>query len=247
MQRVWQYGLKLLLRLLPNRCIACRQSSLNDEQGICAVCLQSGIYQQPVCLGCGINVAEPGECNFLPYCGGCQKLEPIKIIAPCSYHDGLGTWIAAMKYQKQFAVLKALSAELAKKVLELQQQPWSQLPQAIVPVPLHPNRLKQRNYNQAWLIASQLSQLLDLPLIDDALIRIKDTQAQAGLDGKQRRKNINEAFNLNDGFAYQRIALVDDVVTTGTTVNEIAQCFQRQNIDVQVWCLARAEAPDIRI
>ena len=96
---------------------------------------------------------------------------------------------------------------------------------AIVPVPLHQNRLKTRGYNQAWLIADRLSQQLQLPLIDDALMRIKDTPAQAGLDGKQRRRNIEHAFQLAENFPYQRIALVDDVVTTGTTVNEIAKCF----------------------
>ncbi len=176
-----------------------------------------------------------------PFCGQCQKARPLKVIAPCGYHNGLGTWIAAIKYQREFAVLNALSSALVKTITEIRQQPWCHLPQVIIPVPLHANRLKTRGYNQAWLIADALSRQLRLPLIDDALVRIKDTPAQAGLDGKQRRRNIEQAFQLSGDFPYQRIALVDDVVTTGTTVNEIAKCFQKRHIDVQVWCLARAE------
>ena len=244
-QKVWLTGFKLLLRLLPNRCISCRQHLLKDEQGICDVCLQSGLYQQSVCLGCGLEMGEPGEATLRPFCGQCQDSQPLKVIAPCSYHNGLGTWIAAIKYQREFAVLNALNSALVKTISDIHQQPWITLPQAIVPVPLHQNRLKTRGYNQAWLIADRLSQQLQLPLIDDALIRIKDTPAQAGLDGKQRRRNIEHAFQLAENFPYQRIALVDDVVTTGTTVNEIAKCFHQRHIDVQVWCLARAEAPEI--
>ena len=242
----WQQGLKSLLTLLPNRCIVCRQNLSKCEQGICHVCLRSGLYQQAVCLGCGIEIAEPGESINRPFCGGCQSTQPLQVIAACSYHGGLGTWIAAIKYQRQFALLDALTSALAQNIQHINQQPWSSAPQAIVPVPLHANRLKHRGYNQAWLIAHALSQQLQLPLIDDALIRVKDTPAQAGLDGKQRRKNIAQAFQLQGDFPYQRIALVDDVVTTGTTVNEIAKCFHQQQIGVQIWCLARAEAPEIQ-
>lgn len=242
---MWKRGLKLLLRLLPNRCISCRQNLQQDEQGICQICLQAGLYQQPVCLGCGTVTGEPGEEFVYPFCGACQMDSPLKVIAPCSYHDGLGAWVAAIKYQREFAVLDALSCVLAKRIIELNQQDWFSMPQAIVPVPLHQNRLKSRGYNQAWLIAKALSQLLQLPVVDAWLVRVKDTPAQAGLDGKQRRKNIKQAFDLLEGFPFQRVALVDDVVTTGTTVNEIEKCFQSQFIDVQVWCLARAEAPNL--
>ncbi len=245
MQRAWQRGLNSLFGLLPNRCIACRQSVAKGEQGICQVCLQAGLYQQVVCLGCSKPIAEPGEEQIRPYCGTCQNLEPIKIISPCRYHDGLGRWVAAMKYQREFAVLEALCTALHHRVEALRLQHWYQLPQAIVPVPLHRNRLTSRGFNQAWLIADNISKLSTLPLIDDQLIRIKDTPAQAGLDGKQRRSNIEQAFELKANFPYQRIALIDDVVTTGTTINEIAQCFQQQYVDVQVWCLASAEAPSI--
>ncbi|MGB0893059.1 MAG: ComF family protein [Parashewanella sp.] len=229
-----------LVASLPNRCIACHQGLSVTESGICRICLSDGLYQQSICLGCGRSMS-----IVQAYCGGCQADEPIKVIAPCSYHQGLGAWIAAMKYQRQLAILQPLSAALHQRVLLLIQQELITMPQAIVAVPLHSKRLRQRGFNQAWLIAQALSELTGLPLVDDKLIRTVNTQSQAGLDGKQRRDNLSQAFELEDGFPYQRIALVDDVVTTGTTVNEITRLFSKQFVHVQVWCLARAEAPNL--
>jgi predicted amidophosphoribosyltransferase len=99
-----------------------------------------------------------------------------------------------------------------------------------------------------------MSLILDIPLDDSLLIRVIDTASQAGLNGKQRRKNCHQAFALNEKadayqqlhLPYQHVAIIDDVVTTGTTVNEIAALFATRHIACQVWCLARAEAPNLR-
>lgn len=138
-----------------------------------------------------------------------------------------------------------LCRALVARINHLEQLGLLTLPQAIVPVPLHPKRLQQRGFNQAWLIAHELSQRLQLPLVDQGLTRRQDTRPQAGLNGAQRRRNLQDAFMLDDDFAYQRIALVDDVVTTGTTVAEIARLFEARYVHVQIWCLARAEAPGL--
>lgn len=82
-------------------------------------------------------------------------------------------------------------------------------------------------------------------MLPDALERLSDTPPQAGLTGKQRRRNLAGAFRLSDEFDFQRVALIDDVVTTGTTAKEIAKLFEVRYIQVQVWCLARAEAPHL--
>ncbi|MGL5361218.1 MAG: ComF family protein [Shewanella sp.] len=225
---------------LPNRCLLCHQSIGAPATGICAVCLQASLYHGPICLGCGKSMVLE-----LDYCGECQRRSPRKIIAPCSYHQGLGPWVAAIKYQGQLAALPVLCRALAARIRELEQRGLCNLPQALVPVPLHPNRLRARGFNQAWLIAKELSQLLQLPLVSDGLTRQQDTRPQAGLSGAQRRRNLHQAFVLDDDFSYQRIALVDDVVTTGTTVAEIASLFEARYVQVQVWCLARAEAPGL--
>ncbi|MCT7942235.1 ComF family protein [Shewanella holmiensis] len=250
-----------LRRSLPNRCLLCQQRI--DQQGyqqtfpqrmltgICQTCLVSGLYQTEVCLGCAKPLTLLQE-----YCGRCMVSLPIKVIAPCSYHQGLGHLVSAIKYQRQMAALNVLSQQLAYRIQQLVNYGLIDLPQVIIPVPLHTNRLRQRGFNQAWLIAKQLSDLLDIPMDDEYIFRCQDTTPQAGLDGKQRRDNCHQAFALkvqqqplNTGGTlapYQHVAIVDDVVTTGTTVNEIAILLKQHHIATQAWCLARAEAPELR-
>ncbi|MCL1118017.1 ComF family protein [Shewanella aestuarii] len=246
---------------LPNRCLLCQQRI--EQQGyqqsfpnrvltgICQTCLVSGLYQTEVCLGCAKPLTRLQE-----FCGQCMASLPIKVIAPCSYHQGFGPLVSAIKYHRQMAALNVLSQQLAYRIQQLVNYGLIDLPQVIIPVPLHANRLGQRGFNQAWLIAKQLSELLDIPMDDQFIFRCQDTSPQAGLDGKQRRDNCHQAFalkaqqqyfNAKGSIArYQHVALVDDVVTTGTTINEIALLLKQHQIASQAWCLARAEAPELR-
>ncbi len=182
----------------------------------------------------------------MAFCGHCMASTPLTVIAPCSYHDGLGHWVGQIKYQAQFSVIDVLVDALVQRILYLEYLGFIQLPQVLIAVPLHNKRLRQRGFNQAWLIAQALSKRLDIPLVDNMLFRVRETRPQAGLSGKLRRKNLKGAFELSSEFCWQRVALIDDVVTTGTTVDEIASLLQRQHTQVQVWCLARAEAPESR-
>lgn len=182
----------------------------------------------------------------MAFCGHCLTSNSLRVIAPCSYHQGLGHWIGQIKYQAQFAVIDVLVDALVQRILYLEYLGFIQLPQVLIAVPLHKKRLQQRGFNQAWLIAQALAKRLGIPLVDNMLIRVRDTQSQAGLSGKRRRKNLKGAFVLSSEFNWQRVALIDDVVTTGTTVDEIVKLLQQRHTQVQVWCLARAEAPIIR-
>ncbi len=179
------------------------------------------------------------------YCGGCMTGQPLKVVAPASYHQGLGETVAAIKYQGQLAGLTPLVQALVRRIRLLAEAEVISLPQVLLPVPLHPRRLRERGFNQAFVIASELGRALELPVLPDVLERLSDTPPQAGLTGKQRRRNLTGAFSLIEGFDHQRVALIDDVVTTGTTAKEIAKLFEARYIQVQVWCLARAEAPQL--
>ncbi|MCH1921170.1 ComF family protein [Shewanella sp. A3A] len=236
----WQRCRALLAASLPNRCLLCHQTIPAPQRGICASCLGSSIYQTDVCLGCGKPLTLVAD-----YCGSCMTHQPLKVIAPSSYHSMLGPLIPAIKYQAQFAALPALTSALVARIQYLLAAGLLELPQVILPVPLHPQRLAHRGYNQAWLIAQRLAQQLQLPLDDQLLRRVSNTPAQAQLSGKQRRQNLAGAFALARPSPYQRIALVDDVVTTGSTVNEIARLLRASAPSIQVWCLARAEAPKL--
>ena len=117
------------------------------------------------------------------------------------------------------------------------------LPQAIIPVPLYHFRQWQRGYNQADLLANWLSRWCDAPNCHHVVKRIKHTHTQRGLTAKDRRQNLKNAFTVNTQkpFPYERVALVDDVITTGSTLAEITKQLRKLGVkEIQVWGLARA-------
>jgi ComF family protein len=114
------------------------------------------------------------------------------------------------------------------------------LPEVLLPVPLHRKRLLDRGFNQAFEIARALSQLLDIPVDSHALSRIRDTDSQSGLSANQRQKNILKAFAYEASTPYSHVAVVDDIITTGSTANEITKTLHRTGVEqVEIWGLAR--------
>jgi ComF family protein len=115
------------------------------------------------------------------------------------------------------------------------------LPDRIVPVPLHRSRYAQRGFNQAMEIARTVARELELPLDFSGCLRHRDTPHQTGLPAKQRRKNMKNAFSLVKPVDARHIALIDDVMTTGTTVHELAALYKKAGVGrVDVWVCARA-------
>lgn len=238
-RHLWLRAIECLAQSLPNRCLLCHQH-LTDGSGICCHCLASCLYQGPACLGCGRGLtAEFG------LCGSCRVLDALPVVAPASYHQGLGQAIAGIKYQGQFAPLQSLCEALHFRVCRLERAGLVRPVSLLLPVPLHPKRLRQRGFNQAHEIALSLSRLSGIPVNSNLLARSRNTPQQAGLSGKVRRQNLKNAFVINGVCEAGSVALVDDVVTTGSTVNEIARLLEAQGVAVQVWCLARAEAPGL--
>ena len=117
-------------------------------------------------------------------------------------------------------------------------------PEAIIPVPLYHFRQRRRGYNQADLLSRQLSRWLDIPNLNHIVKRVRHTHTQRGLSAKDRRQNLKNAFSLavsKNEFPYRRVALVDDVITTGSTLNEISKLLRKLGVEeIQVWGLARA-------
>ena len=107
-------------------------------------------------------------------------------------------------------------------------------------MPLHPERLKERGFNQAMEIARTLSGKTGIPLAEDLVQRIRPTQPQAGLNLLGRRRNMRGAFSCPLNFKGKRIALIDDVMTTGTSLNELARCLKVAGAaNVECWVVAR--------
>jgi ComF family protein len=116
-----------------------------------------------------------------------------------------------------------------------------ELPDVILPVPLYKKRLKHRGFNQSTELARPAANTFNISLDRHSIKRVRDTQSQTGLDKKQRRKNIRAAFEIVEPLSAQHVAVVDDVVTTTSTVNELARILKRAGVErVDVWSIARA-------
>jgi ComF family protein len=139
-------------------------------------------------------------------------------------------------------MLSELLIELLAKDLpsNLNSTTMTTLPEVLIPVPLHVHRLRQRGYNQALEIARHLSRQLQIPLDTYSCQRVLDTPHQQGLSATERKRNLKQAFRVNKPLGYRHVALIDDVMTTGTTLNILAALLRRQGVErIDNWCLAR--------
>ncbi len=122
------------------------------------------------------------------------------------------------------------------------------LPDFIVPMPLHPARLRERGFNQALEIARGVSKKLSVGLLPSICRRIKDTPSQTGLPWKEREKNIRNAFTCEGDLRGSHVAMLDDVMTTGATLNELAKALRKSGAArVSGWVVARTLSRHDRI
>ncbi len=194
----------------------------------------------PVCPRCGRPFDSPLALVASPRhrCGPCREKPPAFncALSPYRYEGVLEQAIHLFKYRRR----DALATPLADLMLV-----WAhKLPPVtvVMPVPLHPSRLRSREFNQALLLADRIAGRLGLPLSFEQLVRVRATRPQTELDRKERARNVRRAFAVRqpDGLAGQRVLLVDDVLTTGATVNECAKVLRRTGVEsVTVLTLAR--------
>lgn len=168
-------------------------------------------------------------------CGHCLENPPqfSRTQAVFSYRFPADHLIQSLKYDEQLA----LAQVFAEKLLPLCVQ--EDLPDYIVPMPLHPARLKQRGFNQAQLIAAPLARTLHIPLLNCQ--RLRDTASQTSLPWKARSANVKGAFSCDRDLTGKHIALVDDVLTSGASLNELAAAVKKCGArDISAWVIARA-------
>ncbi|WP_185968009.1 ComF family protein [Thalassotalea sp. PS06] len=178
-------------------------------------------------------LANPAIANHISH----QHIDNLVVVSP--YQHPLDQWITALKFQRRADLARLLGMLLAKHLQQLFQK-YDEKPEILMPVPLHWRRLKIRQYNQAYLLAKQVSKQCQLPIDYVSLLRKKATATQVGLGGKKRRGNLRGAFAINKGASLpEHVGIIDDVITTGSTVNEIARVLKRQGVKkVSVYCVA---------
>jgi ComF family protein len=144
--------------------------------------------------------------------------------------------VTQLKFNRQYMHARLLGSLLAEHV-----SACAELPNCLIPVPLHPKRYRERGFNQSIEIARHLSKQLHVPLDLHSCTRRRDTAHQAELPAKQRLKNMRGAFEIVAPLRYQHAAIIDDVMTTGATVSALAHALKSQGVNrVDVWVCARA-------
>lgn len=219
------------------RCFECRRRLAIASHGFCSRCVKL-LEQSAYCGHCGAPLREAAMS-----CGECLKNEPKwqRIVRISSYQKPLAHWIHRFKFQDQYWLDKPLARLLLLAIREAQSRYGLNLPEAILPVPLYWQRHWKRSYNQAELLAKPLANWLNIPLDNHSLKRVRATQPQRELTAAQRRINLRHAFSYKPNTTYERVAIVDDVVTTGSTLNAICNVLKKQGVkEIQVWTLARA-------
>lgn len=230
--------------LLPQNCVLCSLPS--DDAPVCKACARElPSLLPPQCPRCALPLAatHPGKAITCP---DCTHHTPAfdTATAVWSYGFPIDTLIRDFKYGHHLYLGSFFAKHLARTLKNQWHQGANETPDLIIPMPLHPNRLKTRGFNQAAEITRHVAKYLELPWRSDLLNRFVDTAPQAGLHRKERWENLRGAFTCPESLDGSRILLIDDVLTTGASLSACAEVLRHagaRRIDVAV--LARTPEP----
>lgn len=216
---------------LPAICSLCNQ----PHQGTLALCSFCIDLLTPIGTRCTYCAYPLPEASHL-ICGHCIKQRPHFDHAHIAYtfEEPLRSLLHQFKYHNGL-YLSPLLCNLMLKAL-----PDAGLTtECLIPVPMHRTRLKQRGFNQAAVLAQKLAKQLQLPYNLHACKKNRNTEPQASLDQDERRNNLKQAFTA-DPLPYRHVTLIDDLLTTGSTANELALTLKESGVStVDIWCCAR--------
>ncbi len=225
----------LLAWFIPRRCVLCHAPS--GATCVCAGCCADLPWVGPSCPACGLSLppgAAPGVCGRC----GADSRHRARVQAALSYEYPVDRLVTGAKFRGQLHFARALG-ELLTMALE-RTGTAADPPDLLVPVPLHRRRLAERGYNQALEIARPVAESLCLPLSPGLCERLRNTPEQTGLSAAERRRNLRQVFTVRGACAGARVAVVDDVITTGSTAAAMAQALREAGAaQVEVWAVAR--------
>lgn len=225
--------IELLQRLFSGNCLVCKR---NDIDSVCGQCFTQLPFATSGCKICSSN----HTMSATHICADCQKKPPPfdEIIPLFYYQPPINQLIARMKFSFDPQLANLMGGWLAR---HLQNTESFTAPECVIPVPLHRRRRAVRGYNQALEIARPIAKQLQIPLYQQYCRRKRHTKAQAELPQTKRLKNMHKSFQINTKNIPQSLAIVDDVVTTGATVRELASTWKKAGTKkISVWCIARS-------
>lgn len=221
--------------LFPPTCLLCGNPGF-DSRDLCHSCYRHLPRNSQCCFQCAEVLEIPATTPAL--CGRCLAKQPAfdRTYAPFIHQGAIRHLITTLKFSAHHPNARLLGLLLAEHLKQ-----FAEKPDCILPVPLHKTRYRQRGFNQAIEIAGILSNELQIPLELASCQRHRDTPHQIRLSAKQRRKNLKRAFSLVKPIRARHVAIVDDVMTTGSTVHELAALLKKSGVSkVDIWVCARA-------
>lgn len=222
---------RLARLLLPPRCLLCGESGA-DGRDLCHACAEALPWSRHACPHCALPLPQSE-----PVCGECLRHPPAltHAHAACVYGFPFDRLVPRFKFHHDLAAGRLMAELLCESLADVPR------PQALIPIPLHASRLRKRGYDQALELAKPVSRELGIPLVADALLCVRPTAPQSELDAEARQRNLRYAFAVRAGFALPaHVALVDDVMTTGATLNAAAKTLLRAGVmRVDAWVCAR--------
>ncbi|WP_312368787.1 ComF family protein [Lachnoclostridium sp.] len=224
---VWK---EMLDAVYPKRCPICSEILVPKNQKVCSICSEVlPVLMEPRCKKC----SKPVLVEEQEYCFDCVKKQHhyTRGFACFLYNEKLKKSLSDFKYhaKKEYA-----DFYVDYMVSNLGDWIYKTKAEVLIPVPLHKNKYKQRGFNQAQLLAEGLSKALSIPVDNKLLVRTMDTKPQKKLDNKERMKNLERAFSISTNskkseelFPYKRVILVDDIYTTGSTIEACTNVLQK--------------------
>jgi ComF family protein len=225
-----------LAHIFPRRCLLCHEAS--GGHNVCRGCIADLPWVSGGCRDCGAVLPAdfPGDrCIRCPI-----TLDGIhRAFSALGYEYPVDKLITAAKFSGRIDIARVLGELLSSALLR--RAPPVLEPRLLIAVPLHASRMGQRGYNQAAEIALPIARAMRIPLALDICERVRNTCEQTKLSGSARRKNMQGAFRVRRRLPALDLGLIDDVVTTGSTVSELASELLHSGArSVQVWTVAAA-------
>lgn len=227
-------GLRITIRSL---CWLCQQPLHLARHGICSLCVKDLTPRLPCCRRCGLPSASQ---QF--DCGRCLNKPPPwdAMIFTTDYIPPLSGLVMRLKFARQPELAVALARLLLLRWLARFRTGDVMRPDIVLSVPLHRRRYFSRGYNQSELLAQPLARWLGCQYRAQALRRIRSTPPQQRLSEAARKMNLRKAFRCEENLRGKHVALIDDVVTTGSTLREISKLLRNQQVaSLQIWCICR--------
>ena len=235
----WRSGLKsvratalaLLEWVAPPCCLLCRLE-VEYRHGLCQGCWAKLPVNEIHCERCALPMAHES------LCGHCQRCPPVfdSVIAPLCYQDPIDQMLCALKYHQQLSFARTAAGLITDMVRESGEP----MPDLLIGVPMTHRAVRKRGLNQAVFLARLIGRQLGIPVKSTLIKKLRETDRQSTLNASKRQRNLKGAFHCKGSLEDKHIALVDDILTTGATANEISRVLKVAGANrVDIWVCAR--------